>query len=514
MVWLKFILSITKTYWGGFGFLALFGLALIGILFFEKEKIKRYAFLWYTGLILVFIYNPITLLICKKILEESTFEQYYLRFFSLMPVLVIVAYGLTLALTKLTGVKRLAGTVAAVAVIAVLGSLLYSEDWFTKATNRNKVPQDVVTICDVFADYEGDKISIMAPKDIAVYLRQMDSRFSMPYSRDMDEEGFELTNPNPDTQVISDYCVSKELDFIIVSAVDNVLNTYLDNGFEVYGRTPYYAVLTPPDTGWELMSYADRSGDQGLWYMMRNKHDGTLIIVDGGHAEDAAHIKYLIKQYGGHVDAWILTHYHKDHIGAFNEIYADPEGITIDNIYVSPLDSKLFHSVAQEWDDVEDYDRFMELTKDATNINYVKRDDVLTFSDDLKITFYNSMDKVVEDSLEDIPNDCSLVFKMATPNRSILICADCHTKYMAEYLVDTYGKELKADILQCGHHGNNSMPYDTGFYKCVDPDIAVFDTPEWIMTSPEYTAGALAGQLQEQGAKIIYYNTAPNGFRF
>ena len=514
MVWLRELYSITREYWGQITFLAFFVVSLLIILLWEKEKIKRYAYLWYSCLVLAFIYNPITFYVCKHFLEASTFDQYYKRFFTLVPITIIVAFAMTLLVSKLTGVKRLAAVLAACIAIALIGKCIYAEDWYTKADNRNKVPQDVVTICDIFADYEGDKINIMAPQDIAVYLRQMDSRFSMPYSRYLPDEAYELTNENPDTQLISDYCVSNKLDFLIVSAAENVLETYEKAGFEVYGRTPYYAVLNPPNTAWELMEYEDESGDQGLCYFMHDKKDGSLIVIDGGHKENAGLVRYIINQYGGHVDAWILTHYHKDHVDAFNEIYEDPQGITIDNIYATPLDAELFHSVAQEWDDVDSYDKFMELTKAADNINYVQRDDVLKFSDNLKITFFNACDDVVIDSAEDIPNDASLVFKMETENRSILICGDCHTEYMGNYLVDTYGDKLKSDILQCGHHGNNSIPFDTGFYETVDPQIAIFDTPDWIMTSANYTAGALAGQLQEMGIAIRYYNSSPNGFRF
>lgn len=514
MVWLKELYSITREYWGHIIFLAIFVLALLIILIWEKEKIKRYAFLWYSCLVLAFIYNPVSFYVCKHFLEPSTFDQYYKRFFTLVPITIIVAFALTLLVSRLTGVKRLAAVLAGCIAIAVIGKCIYLEDWYTKADNRNKVPQDVVTICDIFADYEGDKINIMAPQDIAVYLRQMDSRFSMPYSRYLPEEAYELTNESPDTQLISDYCVSKKLDFLIVSAAEGVLEAYEKAGFEVYGRTPYYAVLNPPNTAWELMEYEDESGDQGLCYFMHNKMDGSLIVIDGGHKENAGLVRYIINQYGGHVDAWILTHYHKDHVDAFNEIYEDPQGITIDNVYATPLDADVFHSVAQEWDDVDSYDKFMELTKGADNVNYIHRDDILEFSDNLKLTFFNACDYVVIDSAEDIPNDASLVFKMETENRSILICGDCHTKYMGDYLVETYGDKLHADILQCGHHGNNSIPFDTGFYEAVDPQIAIFDTPEWIMTSANYTAGALAGQLKEMGVEIRYYNTSPNGFRF
>jgi hypothetical protein len=83
---------------------------------------------------------------------------------------------------------------------------------------------------------------------------------------------------------------------------------------------------------------------------------------------------------------------------------------------------------------------------------------------------------------------------------------------MAKYFMETYGDRLKSNILQCAHHGNNSIPEDTGFYEAVSPEIAIFDTPDRIMTSPEYTAGALAAYLTEQGVRITWFKTAPNIF--
>ncbi|MCR5416401.1 MAG: MBL fold metallo-hydrolase [Pseudobutyrivibrio sp.] len=514
MAWLKFIVSITRTYWDDMGYAILFLLGLLGILIFEKEKIKRYIFLWYTGIVLVFIYNPITYAVMKYSFSTDAFDQYYMRFFSIIMVPVIIAYGFTLLIKNLKGVKKLAGTLAVIALIAIFGRCVYTQDWYTKAENRNKVPQDVVTICDIFADYEGDTIRIMAPQDIAVYLRQMDSRFSMPYARELPDEAYELTNESPNPQVVADYCLTNDVDYVVVSAAENVLDTYIDAGFELYGRTTYYAVLTPYQGDWILTEYTDLSELQGICYTMYNKNDGTLLVVDGGHVENEQMLRDAINAYGGHVDAWFLTHYHMDHIDAFNEIYNDPQGIEIENVYVTPLDAETFYPIAQEWDDVDSFDRFMEVTEGATNINYVQRDDVLEFSDDLTITFFNAMDDVVKDCAEDIPNNCSLVFKMATKNRSILFCGDCHSKYMADYLVETYGEKLSADILQCGHHGNNSMPTDSGFYEMVSPSISIFDLPDNMLTSPNFTAGALAAYLQDAGSRIVWFKSAPNVFAF
>ncbi len=516
MVWLDFMIDITQEFWGGYGFSFLFTISLVTIFVTCREKLSRYLMFWYALVVLIFIYNPLTLFVCKQFMEESTFQQYYQRFYSLIPVAVVIAFGFILIIGRFSKKQKLAATAVALVIIALVGECVYTQDWFTKATNRNKVPQDVVTICDLFADYEGDTIRIMAPQDIAVYLRQMDSRFSMPYARSLPEEAYELTNENPDPSVIVTYSQENDVDYVVVSSSENVLNRYLDYGFTVYGYTNQYTVLMPNDPDWILTEYEDQSGLQGMCYTMYNQNDGTLIVIDGGHAEDEDMLREAIEEYGGTVDAWIITHYHMDHVDAFNEIYEDPDGIEIKEVYVTPLDADLFYSVAQEWDDVDSYDKFMEITADADNINYVSRDDVLTFSDDLTITFYNACDEIVTDSegAEDIPNNDSLVFKMETENRSILICGDCHSEYMADYLVETYGDELDADILQCGHHGNNSMPTETGFYELVSPEISLFDFPDSYMTSAEYTAGALAAYLQELGSRIVWYKTAPNVFGF
>lgn len=52
--------------------------------------------------------------------------------------------------------------------------------------------------------------------------------------------------------------------------------------------------------------------------------DGCVLVIDGGFREDAGNmLDYLRKITGAavpHVDAWILSHAHKDHISCFLEI--------------------------------------------------------------------------------------------------------------------------------------------------------------------------------------------------
>ena len=55
------------------------------------------------------------------------------------------------------------------------------------------------------------------------------------------------------------------------------------------------------------------------------------MLIDGGHTTDADEVREVIKEHGNHVAAWILTHPHPDHVGAFNEIMKNDENHEITN---------------------------------------------------------------------------------------------------------------------------------------------------------------------------------------
>ncbi len=110
------------------------------------------------------------------------------------------------------------------------------------------------------------------------------------------------------------------------------------------GMLPSYTVESKDSTGYTpdpateylVTQYADATGVQGTFYAITN--DTTLIIIDGGWADNAAAVREVIAAHGNHVNAWILSHPHQDHAGAFNQIYASPDGITIDAVYDNGFD--------------------------------------------------------------------------------------------------------------------------------------------------------------------------------
>ena len=265
-------------------------------------------------------------------------------------------------------------------------------------------------------------------------------------------------------------------------------------------------------SSWIMTHYADLSGKQGMFYTLYNPSKKKLIVVDGGWSENAPQVRQVIRRYGGTVHAWILTHYHDDHIEAFNKIYAEPKGIRIKDIYVSPMDYAHYLVIAKEWDDPEDFGRFLTLTQDATNVHRVKRDDSFVMAG-LTCHFLNTYDNALRKTIgdSDLPNNGSLMFRLYANKDSVLFCGDAHSAYLGDYLIDRYEGELESTYVQVGHHGNNSFP--TRFYRAINPKYALFDAPLWLIADPSYSTAELMIWCQRNGIKTYDLRIPYNQFK-
>ena len=158
---------------------------------------------------------------------------------------------------------------------------------------------------------------------------------------------------------------------------------------------------------------------------------GQLIVVDGGWTEDADFVRQTIKEMGGKVDAWILTHPHQDHIGAFNAIYSDLQGIEIKEVYTVDMPSPKLCQERAHWDSVDTYNDFLDLN--VKNLKYVYPGDELNICG-LKVDIYNAYDEHVKELSQDYLNDGSMMFKVQGEKSSMLFCADVG-KAMSDYPV-------------------------------------------------------------------------------
>lgn len=101
-------------------------------------------------------------------------------------------------------------------------------------------------------------------------------------------------------------------------------------------------------------------------------------MVDSGWKENEDQVKRVIAAYGGHVNAWFLIHYDNDHVDDFNAIFDGNNDITVDNVYVTPLDGDVYMSTLRDWDTPESYKKFMEVSKNMPVTQYREKGNILS----------------------------------------------------------------------------------------------------------------------------------------
>ncbi|MBE5869470.1 MAG: MBL fold metallo-hydrolase [Lachnospiraceae bacterium] len=260
-----------------------------------------------------------------------------------------------------------------------------------------------------------------------------------------------------------------------------------------------------PEDKWEITQYGPRDINSSF-YTIYNPSRG-LILIDGGWKEDAQYVRDIINLHGGKVDVWIISHAHQDHVGAFNEIYPDPQGIKIGKVYTVDMASPQECLDVAPWDSVDAYREFLDLK--VKNLEYVSAGDELELFD-LKFTIYNAYDDSVAVLSRDYLNDGSMMFEVEGKETSFLFCSDVGVA-MSEYLLGKWGEDLAADYLQMGHHGYGGLEDD--FYQKVNPRISFFDAPDWLVrdTTGRYDTPEHVRLMEGMGSEVRSFCSAPNG---
>jgi beta-lactamase superfamily II metal-dependent hydrolase len=495
------------------------GIALICVLVMVITKPQRVKYGVPILILVCVLLNPLLIWYLGTYwLEGSRLSKTYL----VIPIFLVIAYVIA------RYAKHWYSVALCVVVLVLAGNNIITRANFSWAENAYKVNTGVVEICDyIEADATGgENIRVLADLYIVPYIRQYDPRIILEFGRWGNGSSAYSTallacvsEAEIDTKVLVENAKAAGDQYLILGDYHTYTEdirpygyTLLTNigGFNIYKVS--WETMENDASDWTMRCYDDYSGSQSEFFTFKNNETGELIVIDGGWTDNAEHVRQVIRNNGGTVDAWILTHYHTDHIGAFNTIYADPKGIEIKNIYVSPLDADYFLSVAQEWDNVGTFELYCQLTAGDERITEVQRDDVLSFGD-LTIEFFNTYDEtLLETGSGDVPNDCSLVFKVTGKKDSILFCGDCHSACVADMLIQRYGEQLQAEYVQPGHHGNNSFP--TYFYDVVNPSVIIFNAPDWLLEGEGYTAKDLKNYMEEQGVSVYSFSSEKLSFLF
>lgn len=227
------------------------------------------------------------------------------------------------------------------------------------------------------------------------------------------------------------------------------------------------------ESGTELAMLAGQNGSQMLSSLIRSPN-GSLVVIDGGWMEDGEYLLNVIKENGGIVDAWLLTHPHSDHVGALYYILNQKSHeIFINQIYCSFAPLSWYEEVAP--DDaglvsllMDEFDKLPE----GVLCDSIGKDDEI-FVDNIQITVLNDRYELNSDPV----NNSSIAYMVQAAGKKILFLGDLSYDG-GSHLARELGTRLKADIVQMAHHGQNGVSEEV--YKSISPSICLWPTPQWL----------------------------------
>jgi len=239
----------------------------------------------------------------------------------------------------------------------------------------------------------------------------------------------------------------------------------------------------------------------------------------------------LIREKGGVVDTWIITHGHDDHSGVLASVLEaewDKSQIQINRILIGEMD---YESIKDQSPRSDAYGYLLMGLNQRENVTWLKAGDETEVLG-LKMKVLHTMNDMVYENSDNYLNDGSMIFKLSGNKKSMLFLGDTADnsqeihdgllnpaegseigKLLMEELVTNYKDDLPSTVVQMSHHGNGSMP--DAFYELVHPKCAFFDAPDWLMENKNMESGEnsyystphYVKLMQDMGAKIISYST-------
>ena len=245
-------------------------------------------------------------------------------------------------------------------------------------------------------------------------------------------------------------------------------------------------------------------------YVIKTEN-GKLIVIDGGidgdgHMRDP-YLPAALRAISGvgegeyfEVEAWFLSHAHKDHFYELAKMlngYTSESNYSINHFYFDFPDFKS-DSYPSNTNDSEQLEYLKTGLSNYATINNIAVGANSTYYDDINGSFIN--ESAINDGLEleidgvhieflqtwtvsdasDINNN-SLVMRMWVGGQSILFLQDLGTAG-GNRLLSTYGSALKSDIVQMAHHGQAGVRQPV--YEAIDAEVHLWCTPIWVWNDP------------------------------
>ena len=217
--------------------------------------------------------------------------------------------------------------------------------------------------------------------------------------------------------------------------------------------------------------------------------DGSFVIVDGGHSEDAtvvaadiiAALREQSKDYAKsdsdiRIAAWIITHPHSDHFGTFVKAYSQFTKFKVERIFANFWDEATFEAFKAAKDSFASgkYTTYSQTPGIAEKLGaeyIVPHVGQVWWIGGTKFEFLYTLESFLPRSTPTF-NTSSLIFRTVTTNAAgkdytVMVTGD-GTGYTMQIIADTFGEALKSDVVQLAHHGSITSGNSSGTLKAYE----------------------------------------------
>ena len=206
----------------------------------------------------------------------------------------------------------------------------------------------------------------------------------------------------------------------------------------------------------------------------------SLVVVDGGFPSETPYLYEYLKGLGGHVNAWFITHFHDDHMGALWTLLKEHPDIAVDGVYWNlPSDEFIIHHAPKQdfWTSQEMLDGLRGIMEER-GIPEVKvqRNEVYAFDgENVTVRILRTPDEAI--TFNPI-NNSSIVFRVEVDGKSILFLGDLGVEGGDQLMTLTSPELLHADFVQMAHHGQHGVSKEC--YAAIKPTYCLWPTPSWL----------------------------------
>lgn len=262
---------------------------------------------------------------------------------------------------------------------------------------------------------------------------------------------------------------------------------------------------TPEPTAVTLYQLAPEKNSLMQSYVIKTKN-GKLIVIDGGiDGEGKGRKPYMtaaLRAIAGvgegeyfEVEAWFLSHAHKDHTYELSKMlgeYTAESNYKINHIYfdfpefgtaeyptqnADMAESKICESINRYGEIIGAQVSEGSTYYDQINGAVINKEAVangLSFEiDGVRFDILQTWDAADGTNI----NDTSIVIRMVAEGQSVLFLNDLGA-LGGRRLLATYGENLKSDIVQMAHHGQTGVNKDV--YQAIDATVHLWPTPIWV----------------------------------